>query len=144
MAGVRKEIPMTTPQYELLRASITDADCTRAFDYLYPAHVGYPNRAGIEDIAFELYRSRSENAIRKARDVVELLRTDYGIAVCSTSGKAGRWLASTEAEKRECLADFYNRRASIDAVIKALEKATVPPVKILPPKPVEAVQVSLF
>jgi hypothetical protein len=134
---------MATPQYELLRSSIKTDDPLRAFDFLYPAHVGYPNFAAIDAIAFALYKSRSDNAIRKARDVVEILRLDYGIAVCSTSGKPGRWLASTEDEKRECLADFYSRRSSIDAVIHALERATVPPPKQLQVKQ-EAVQVSLF
>lgn len=117
---------MSTPQYDLLRASITDADCLRAFDILR-GHIGFENRAAIEDIANALYRSRNENAVRKTRDVVELLRTTYGVAVCSSSGRAGRWLAASETEKRECLADFYSRRASIDAVIKALEAAKVPP-----------------
>jgi hypothetical protein len=117
---------MTTPQYQLLRASITDADCLKAFDYLR-MHIGFDNRASIEDIANALYHARTDSAVRKARDVVEMLRTEYGIAVCSTSGKAGRWLAASEDEKRECLADFYARRSSIDAVIKALEKAHVPP-----------------
>lgn len=118
---------MATPQYELMRASITDADCRRAFDVLYPRHVGYANKIGIDAIAMQLFGWKSETTIRKARDVVELLRTVYGIAVCSSSGKSGRWLAASETEKRECLADFYSRRASIDAVIKALESATVPP-----------------
>ena len=132
---------MSTPQYDLLRASITDADCLRAFDILR-GHIGFENRATIEDIANALYRSRGENAVRKTRDVVELLRTTYGVAVCSSSGRAGRWLAADEDEKRECLADFYSRRASIDAVIRALEKAHVPPPADA--RKVEAQQARLF
>jgi hypothetical protein len=132
------------PQYELLRASITDADCLKAFDVLYPAHIGYENKVTIEDIAWALYHDRRRNTgVRKARDVVELLRTQFHIAVCSSSGKEGRWLAETEAEKQECLRDFYARRASIDTVIFALEKATVPPPATLR-KTFQAKQESLF
>jgi hypothetical protein len=134
---------MSTPQYNLLRAQITAADPLTAFDYLYPCHIGFENRASIEDIAFALFRGRGENAVRKARDVVELLRVDFGIAVCSSSGKPGRWLAATEAEKRECLADFYARRKSIDAVIHALERASVPPPQ-RPEQPIKTVQTSLW
>lgn len=116
---------MSTPQYELLKASITDKDCLRAFDFLCQ-HVGEQNKVSIERIALHLFASSGDNAIRKARDIVELLRTDYGVPVCSSSGRAGRWLAANEDEKQTCLADFYARRASIDAVIKALERAAVP------------------
>ena len=129
---------MSTPQYELLRESITDADCQIAFHLLLD-HIGYENRISIEDIAQVMYGSRRDTATRKARDVVELLRS-CGIAVCSSSGKSGRWLASTEEEKEECLADFYARRSSIDAVIKALEKAVVPP----PAGIKQVIQASLF
>ena len=114
------------PQYEIMRASITDADCLKAFDLLRD-HIGYSNRIAIEEISKRLFDSRNDNSIRKTRDVVEILRTDYGIPICSSSGKAGRWLASTEDEKQECLADFRSRRSSLDAVIKALERAKVPP-----------------
>lgn len=118
---------MSTPQYDLMRASITDDDCVRVFDFLYPNCIGFDNRCSIEDIAYHLYHSRSDGSVRKARDVVEILRTEFGIAVCSSSGKAGRWLAANESEKESCLADFRSRRASIDAVIQALQRAKVPP-----------------
>jgi hypothetical protein len=133
---------MATPQYEILRNSIRDDDCLKAFEFLLK-HIGYENRASIEDVAFSVFRSRGDSAVRKARDVVELLRTEYGLAVCSTSGKAGRWLASSDEEKRECLADFYARRRSIDEVIKALERAIVPPPHI-PSQRSAPVQTSLF
>jgi hypothetical protein len=135
---------MPTPEYQILRASITDDDCLHAFDFLHPLHIGYANRASIEQIAFALYGSANDSNIRKTRDVVELLRLDYGIAVCSSSGKAGRWLASSENEKRECLADFYARRNSIDNVIRALERAQVPPpAEVKRPQP-QAIQAGLF
>lgn len=117
---------MSTPEYTKLRSSITDADCLKAFDYLCN-HVGYANRTSIESVASTLFGVATEGNIRKARDVVELLRTEYGIAVCSSSGKAGRWLASSEEERQECLADFLTRRHSLDVVIDALRRATVPP-----------------
>jgi len=116
---------MATPEYTRLRASITDADCLRAFDYLC-AHVGYSNRISIEAIASSLFGAGTDGNIRKARDIVELLRTEYGIAVCSSSGKSGRWLASSQAELDECLGDFVSRRNSLDATISALRRATIP------------------
>lgn len=123
------------PQYEQLRASITGEDTLAVFDVLQK-HVGYEKAISITEIASEVFHSRSDNAVRKARDIIEDLRNS-GIAVCSTSGKPGRWLAADENEKAQCLADFRARRASIDAVIKALERAQVPPPAQLTEKPHE-------
>ena len=131
---------MTTPQYEALLDSITDDDCRKAFDFMLDrGAIGADNRLTIEAISFQLYKAVGDNAIRKTRDVLEILRTEYRVPICSTSGKPGRWLAASEDEKRECLADFYARRDSLSKVINALERAPVPAAKELS-KPAQAEQ----
>ena len=129
---------MSTPQYHQLRASITDDHIRKVFDVLLE-HVGQDNAINIDDIAHAVYQSRGDNAVRKARDVIEILRTDYRIPVCSTSGKTGRWLAASEEEKEMCIRDYAARLESTQKVINALRAAKVPASSELRPveKPVQ-------
>jgi hypothetical protein len=63
---------------------------------------------------------------RQLRDVIADLVTQYRIPILSESGKPGYWLAETEAEKQESIAELLSRAEQLTERAKALRKAEIP------------------
>ena len=91
-------------------------------------HIGERNAIRIEELAYQVFQSRGDTAVRKTRDVIEIetLRTNYRVPVMSNSGKAGRWLAASEEELQSTIADLEARKGHIEDVIRSLRQARIP------------------
>jgi hypothetical protein len=115
--------------YRELIASIQDTDLKRCAA-LMTYHIGEQQAISITSIAIKLFSPQSltanENDIRKARQVLETLIEDYGIPICSHSGKAGRWLAGTQDEINTAAAERESRAAKLIESARKLRNAKLP------------------
>lgn len=131
-----------TEYYRGLVQSITDDDVHRVGNLMLP-HVGEKNLILLPDLVRHAFGKYTASTERKTRDILEILTLEYGLPVCSYSGKSGRWLAGSEEEKERCASELERRANSTLARARALRRAVIPPPQQLPRKQ-PVVQVSLF
>ena len=79
---------------------------------------------------------------RQLRDVIADLVTNYRIPILSESGKPGYWLADSDDEKQESIAELRSRAKQLNERALALEKAQVPAAKEL--RQAVEIQAALF
>ncbi len=129
-----------TPQeiYKRMVATIREAD-VRLVAACMENHIGQENAVTIQQLT-----ARTGLHERVVRSILSTLVTDYGIPIGAQSGKAGRYIISTEDERQAVIADLRSRTAETEKRIKALQRATLiqtPPVELREP---EGVQETLF
>jgi hypothetical protein len=118
--GVNPWPPTPARFYRELISSIQDTDLKKCAS-LMTYHIGESNAISIDEIGVHL---RCE--VRKARQILEQLIEDYGVPVCSHSGKAGRWLASTPEEVDTAATERESRAQKLIESARKLRAASLP------------------
>ena len=63
---------------------------------------------------------------RKVRLILGKLVTEYGVPVCAHSGKAGRWIATSEDDRWQVIGDLDSRIKELRERREALLTAKIP------------------
>lgn len=94
--------------YRQRAASITDEDMRKAALFL-SEHVGRENAASKQELTLAIYGKQTDSTERKAREVMQRLVTECGVAVGSNSGAAGYYICANDDERREVIAELRSR-----------------------------------
>lgn len=119
--------------YHDLAESITDENIRLVASYIC-AHVGEENAVDMKQMSEEV--GMGERQIRK---ILETLTDFYGIPVGAYSGRSGRWVIATEAERDRVLSDLRARMTALQLRITAISNAKLPPENALDCEPSQPV-----
>lgn len=111
--------------YKSLIASITEED-TQAVARIMANHIGASNLISLQDLTVQTFGEYTTSTERKTREILEDLTVNYHMAVCSVSGKPGRWLASSEDEREAAARELEARGRNTLERARALRMAVVP------------------
>jgi len=87
----------TTPYYDHILATMPDGLEKQVYAVMRD-YVGKENAITLPMISLVIFADDTETHKRQVREVIETLRTQYGIPVCSNSGSAGRYMPANQAE----------------------------------------------
>jgi len=111
--------------YRQMAASITDEDMRKAAIFL-SGHVGKANAASKQELTLAIYGKQTDSTERKAREVMQRLVTECGIAVGSNSGSSGYYICKTDDERREVIAELKSRARMLNDRAFSLFNVTLP------------------
>ena len=89
-------------------------------------HIGTDDPILVEDPAEIVFDNRHD--VRKVRDGLETLRTDYGIPVGSNAGKPGRWLMIDNEDLYHTTNELRSRAYRMLETARRLDKTNLRPV----------------
>ena len=107
--------------YRKLAFGIKDAEI-RAVAAVMCEHIGEENAVRLEALA-----SRVSMDDRKVRIILRRLRNEYGLPVCSISGKPGYWLAHSLSETKPSEIEFRSRARENIENANAYQRCNYPP-----------------
>lgn len=107
--------------YRKLSFSIKDAEI-RAVAAVMCEHIGEQNAVRLEALS-----GRVSMDERKARIILRRLRNEYGLPVCSISGKPGYWLAHSLSETKPSEIEFRSRARENIENANAYQRCNYPP-----------------
>jgi DNA-binding IscR family transcriptional regulator len=110
--------------YRKLSFSIKDAEI-RAVAAVMCEHIGEENAVRLEALA-----SRVSMDDRKVRIILRRLRNEFGLPVCSISGKAGYWLARSLSETKPAEIEFRSRARENIENANAYQNCQYPPKQV--------------
>jgi hypothetical protein len=99
--------------YRQRAASITDEDMRKAALFL-SEHVGRENAASKQELTLAIYGKQTDSTERKAREVLNRLVTECGVAVGSNSGTSGYYIIETDQERSEVIAELKSRSRELN------------------------------
>jgi len=106
--------------YRKLSFSIKDAEI-RLVAAVMSDYVGEENAVRLDVLCGRL--SMDE---RKVRIILGRLVTEYGLPVCAHSGKAGRWIATSEEDRWRVIGDLDSRIKELRERREAMLTAKIP------------------
>ena len=107
--------------YRKLSFSIKDAEI-RAVAAVMCEYIGEENAVRLEALS-----GRVSMDERKVRIILRRLRNEYGLPVCSISGKPGYWLAHSLSETKPSEIEFRSRARENIENANAYQRCNYPP-----------------
>lgn len=106
--------------YRMKSAEIKEADI-RLVAAVMSEHVGEENAVRLESLV-----ARCGLGERQVRDILAILVKQYGWPICANAGKAGRWIATSEADRWQVIGDLDSRIKELRERREALLTAKIP------------------
>lgn len=106
--------------FKKLAFSIKDAEI-RLVAAIMSDYIGEENAVRIEDLS-----GRVGFHERQVRDILAILVKQYGWPICANAGKAGRWIATSEADRWQVIGDLDSRIKELRERREALLTAKIP------------------
>jgi len=111
--------------YFRLASEITEADERKTIEIM-AHHVGEENAIPLGELAQKVLGKVNDNTKRQMRIILERLVDSYRIPICANSGKAGRWIGTTNSQVEHTAVELISRGNADHKRARSLRKAKLP------------------